>query len=88
MRSLTVTLVKGINKGKVQLQRFHLHMLRSKRETKNAIHYVCHNEKKHTIRTHLDSFSSVCLLLNVSFDYCVTKLDPGKSFLIKTYVGP
>ncbi|MFL5785769.1 MAG: hypothetical protein ACJ76H_14220, partial [Bacteriovoracaceae bacterium] len=88
MRSLTVTIVKGLNKGKAQLQRYHLHVLRTRKETKNAVLYVCHNEKKHTNRTNLDQFSSVCLLLKVSFDYCVTKLDVGKSFLMKTYVGP
>jgi hypothetical protein len=82
MRSLTVTVVKGINKGRVQLQRYHLHVLRHKRESRNAVHYVCFNEKKHTNRTNLDRFSSVCLLLKVSFNYCVTKLDEPKSYLM------
>lgn len=48
MRSLTVTLAKGINKGKVQLERYHLHVLKTMREAKNAIHYVLFNEQKHT----------------------------------------
>lgn len=82
MRSLTVTLVKGINKGKTQLQRYHLHVLRSPRETRNAVRYVAFNEKKHTGRTPINSYSSACLLLKVSFDYCVTKMDRGRSYLM------
>lgn len=50
MRSLTVTLAKGIHKGKVQLERYHLHVLKTIRETKNAIHYVLFNEQKHSGR--------------------------------------
>jgi hypothetical protein len=46
MRSLTVTLAKGIKKGKVQLERYHLHVLKTIRETKNAIHYVLFNEQR------------------------------------------
>ena len=80
MRSLTVTLVKGIKTA--QLQRYHLHVLRSVRETKNAVHYVCHNEQKHTGKRNIDSYSSVCLILKKKFDYCVTKLDPGRSWLM------
>lgn len=34
MRSITVTMARGINQGKVQLQRYHLHVLRSVREKK------------------------------------------------------
>lgn len=82
MRSLTVTLVKGINKGKVQLQRYHLHVLKSVREAKNAVHYVCFNEQKHTGKRSIDAYSSVCLLLKAKFDYCVTKLDPGRSWIM------
>jgi REP element-mobilizing transposase RayT len=82
MRSLTVTMVKGIDKGKIQLQRYHLHVLRSLREVKNAVHYVCFNEEKHTGKRNINPYSSVCLILNTKFDYCVTTLDRGKSFLM------
>ncbi|MFL5785644.1 MAG: transposase [Bacteriovoracaceae bacterium] len=47
MRSLTVTMARGLKKGKVQLERFHLHVLRAPREIKNAIEYVCFNKQKH-----------------------------------------
>lgn len=47
MRSLTVTFAKGLKKGKVQLERYHLHVLRSLKETKNAIQYVLFNQQKH-----------------------------------------
>lgn len=82
MRSLTVTLAMGLKKGKVQVQRHHLHVLRSLRETRNAVRYVCFNEQKHAGRRVIDAYSSVCLILKVKFDYCVTKLDPGRSFLM------
>ena len=48
MRSLTVTLARGIGMGQVQLQRYHLHVLRTLRETRNALHYVLFNEQRHT----------------------------------------
>jgi hypothetical protein len=61
MRSLTVTLAKGIKKGKVQLGRYHLHVLKTIRETKNAIHYVLFNEQKHSGKKSvvLDGYSSL-----------------------------
>lgn len=61
MRSLTVTIAKGIKKGHVQLERYHLHVLRTIRETKNAISYVLFNEQKHSGRMSfvLNCFSSV-----------------------------
>ncbi|MES2526254.1 MAG: hypothetical protein V4598_04180 [Bdellovibrionota bacterium] len=47
MRSVTVTMAMGLKKGRVQTQRYHLHVLKSLRETKNAVHYVLFNEQKH-----------------------------------------
>lgn len=47
MRSLTITFAKGVAKGRIQLERYHLHVLKTKAETKNAIHYVLFNEQKH-----------------------------------------
>lgn len=48
MRSLTVTMAKRIAKGRIQLERYHLHVLRSLRETRNAVFYVLQNEQRHT----------------------------------------
>lgn len=62
MRSLTVTLAKSLNHGRIQLQRYHLHVLKTKREEKFATHYVLCNEKKHTGKLTLDSYSSLGLL--------------------------
>lgn len=64
MRSLTVTIAKGLKEGKVQLERYHLHVLKSIRETRNAIHYVLFNEQKHSRRkiVELNAFSSLYLL--------------------------
>lgn len=66
MRSLTVTFAKGLNKGRVQLERYHLHILKSLRETRNAIYYVLFNKQKHEKGTYsqVDEYSSLTLLEN------------------------
>lgn len=61
MRSLTVTMAKGIKRGRVQIERYHLHVLRTLRETKNAISYVLFNEQKHGGRE-VDEYSSLLIL--------------------------
>lgn len=47
MRSLTITFAKGLRAGKVQLERYHLHVLKTLREAKNAVNYVVFNKQKH-----------------------------------------
>lgn len=47
MRSITVTMAMGLKAGKVQLERYHLHVLKSLTETKNAVLYVLFNKQKH-----------------------------------------
>lgn len=66
MRSLTITFAKGLKQGRIQVQRYHLHVLRSVRETKNAVHYVLFNEQKHETGTcsTVDGFSSLLCLEN------------------------
>jgi hypothetical protein len=61
MRSLTVTIAKGVNKGRVQLERYHLHVLKTLKETKNAVHYVLFNEQKHSglKKAYVDGYSSL-----------------------------
>lgn len=61
MRSLTVTFGKGLKNGKVQLERYHLHILKTLREVKNAYHYVLFNHQKHSgLKTaHIDDYSSL-----------------------------
>lgn len=63
MRSLTITFAKGLKQGRVQLERYHLHVLRTKNETKNAIHYVLFNSQKHGGKA-VDEYSSLLLLKN------------------------
>lgn len=67
MRSITVTMARGIDQGKVQLQRYHLHVLRTVRETKNAIIYVLFNEQKHSGSkiVKMDGFSSLVLMKEI-----------------------
>ena len=48
MRSITNTLVKRIGKGSIQMERYHLHVLKNPTETKNAIQYVLDNDVRHT----------------------------------------
>ena len=66
MRSLTITFAKGLKKGKVQIERYHLHVLKGIRETKNAINYVLFNKQKHERRkvSQVDEYSSLLLLDN------------------------
>jgi hypothetical protein len=61
LRSLTITFAKGLKKGRVQLERYHLHVLRGVRETKNAVHYVVFNQQKHTgmKKAYIDEYSSL-----------------------------
>lgn len=61
MRSLTITFAKNINKGSIQIERYHLHVLKSLNEVKNAVHYVLFNEQKHRNlkRAYVDHFSSL-----------------------------
>lgn len=47
MRSLTITFAKNYDRGRIQVERYHLHVLRTVRETRNAIHYVLFNQQKH-----------------------------------------
>jgi REP element-mobilizing transposase RayT len=64
MRSLTITMAKGLKSGRVQLQRYHLHVLRTIRETKHAIHYVLFNQQKHDsgVCSRIDDYSSLLSL--------------------------
>lgn len=48
MRSVVTTLNRGLNKGSIQLERYHLHVLKTPREVRNALDYVLHNDIKHT----------------------------------------
>lgn len=61
MRSLTNTMAKRIDRGRIQIERYHLHVLRNIREARNAIYYVLFNQQKHDSRTcsTVDSFSSL-----------------------------
>jgi hypothetical protein len=66
MRSLTITMAKGLGLGRVQVERYHLHVLKSIREVKNAIHYVLFNKQRHEKRKYstIDHYSSLLLMEN------------------------
>jgi REP element-mobilizing transposase RayT len=66
MRSLTITMAKGLGLGRVQIERYHLHVLKSIREVKHAIHYVLFTRQRHEKRTYstIDQYSSVLLVKN------------------------
>lgn len=48
MQSLTNTITFSFKKGSIQLERYHLHVLKSPAETRHAIAYVLLNDLKHT----------------------------------------
>ncbi len=66
MRSLTITFAKGVHKGRIQIERYHLHVLKSLREVKHAVHYVLFNQQKHEKGTYsvINDYSSVLSLKN------------------------
>ena len=79
MRSLTNSFVKRIArtkrmKGCIQLERYHLHLLRTPIEVENAISYVINNHVRHTGHEKEDPYSSV---VQSYF------LDEGKSWFLK-----
>lgn len=96
MRSLTVTMAMGLKKGRIQLERYHLHVLKSLRETKNAVEYVCFNKQKHEKKKSsiLDDYSSLptqevirhfARKHSMSLRLCVTlkwQGDPPLSFIL------
>lgn len=47
MRSITATLNHNFKKGKIQTERYHLHVLKTPTEVRNAIQYVLNNDLKH-----------------------------------------
>lgn len=66
MRSLTITFAKGLKMGRIQTERYHLHVLKTVREVKHALHYVLFNHQKHEKGTYsrIDEYSSVLSLEN------------------------
>ena len=61
MRSLTITFAKGLKRGRIQLERYHLHVLKTAREVKHAIHYVLFNRQRHEKGTYsrIDKYTSL-----------------------------
>lgn len=66
MRSLTVTMAMGLKRGKIQIARYHLHVLKGLREARNAVMYVLFNRQKHEKGTtsKIDGYTSVLQLEN------------------------
>ena len=64
MRALTITFSKGLKRGSVQLERYHLHVLKTLREARHAIQYVLFNEQKHTKKkfSKIDGYTSLLYL--------------------------
>lgn len=72
MRALTITFAKGLKMGRVQLERYHLHVLKGLQETRNAIKYVLFNRQKHEKRKSsvIDDYSSI---LQIKEGICLIK---------------
>lgn len=71
MRALTVTFAKGLKMGKVQVERYHLHVLKTKQEVKHAVHYVAFNQHRHEKGTYtvIDEFTSALSDLKMVKEY-------------------
>lgn len=83
MRGLTVRIARRLNammrrKGPVFADRFHLHVLASPRQVRNALRYVLLNARKHGVdrpeRDWIDPYSSA-----VTFDGWAIRISPGWS---------
>lgn len=88
MRSLTVTFARGLQKGKVQKERFHLHVLKTMREVKNAVLYVVYNDRKHMNEKMVTEYSSLQFckwLLGWSLE---SWMDPARSWKLKRAETP
>lgn len=99
MRSLTVTFAMLMRKGSIQIERYHLHVLRTPREVRNVVAYVLLNDLKHRGSNNIiaDSFSSLHLqdLQNISRLHSITivkshikfevELDPPNTWLLRTH---
>ncbi len=61
MRALTISFSKALGQGRVQLERYHLHVLRTLREVRHALLYVLCNEQRHagTRRLRADEYTSL-----------------------------
>jgi hypothetical protein len=86
MRSFTNTFVKRMGKGSIQKERYHLHVLRSVKETKNAFRYVIlnhiHHSKKRTLRADLFSSISQLNVREIAREYKVTIIKDQRNTLI------
>jgi REP element-mobilizing transposase RayT len=91
MQGFSVRVARGLNRmmkrrGRVLADRFHAHVLRSPRETRNAVAYVRHNHRKHLAALgrpmtprYVDEYSSVAKVIPL----------PGpKTWLLKRAMAP
>ena len=64
MRSLTISFAKGLRQGRIQVERYHLHVLKTVKEVKHALHYVLFNQQKHESGTYsvINAYSSLLFL--------------------------
>jgi len=53
-----------MEQGRIQIERYHLHVLKTIQEAKHAIHYVLFNQQKHEkgVYTQINEYSSVLFL--------------------------
>lgn len=87
MRSLTITLAKGLDMGRIQVERYHLHVLKTVREVKHALRYVLFNQQLHEkgTSTKVDDYSSLLSLKN-ALD-CIRKFAKKRRITIQVGRG-
>lgn len=91
MRSLTITMAKGLRLGSIQIARYHLHVLRTLKETRNAVHYVLFNQQRHDKKknSEVNDYSSLLSLshaLRLCQEYAQKhrislRINPGEGWL-------
>jgi REP element-mobilizing transposase RayT len=91
MRSLTITMAKGLKMGSVQIARYHLHVLRTIKLTRTVVHYVLFNQQRHD-RKKISEVNDYCSLLSLGHavklcqDYAEKhkirlRINPGEKWL-------
>lgn len=85
MRSLTITFAKGIKKGSIQIQRYHLHVLKTVKEVKHALYYVLFNQQRHESGTcHISEVNEYSSLLCMKESLMlIQKFAKEKTMMIK-----
>jgi REP element-mobilizing transposase RayT len=91
MQGFSIRVARGLNRmmhrrGKVLADRFHAHVLRTPRETRNAVAYVRHNRRKHLAQ--IGKAVSPRFVDEYASDGAGVALPRPRTWLMKQTAGP